>query len=76
MPVQGLSFDVVISGDILISTSGYDLSQDTGFDPFSNTPIENTSGKLLLAGEQILWIVQPNNESWELYTATIVRSTN
>lgn len=71
--IHGLSFDVLISGDILISTTGYDLRQNIAFDPFPNIPTASRNGKLLLDDNRILWITQPLNESWQLYTASIVR---
>lgn len=74
IPIQGLSFDVSISGDILISTTGYDLSQDVLFDPFINLPTENTNGKLLFSDKRMIWIAEPYDQLWQLYTASIIRN--
>jgi hypothetical protein len=76
IPVQGWGTRVVIDGDILLSTVGYDFNRNVSFSLWSNDiPIEQR-GQILLSDNRLAWIADsPAGDagSPHLYTATIIR---
>lgn len=76
MPVQGWGIRVVIDGDFLLSTVGYDFNRDVSFSLWSNDiPIEQR-GQILLSDNRLAWIADPpagDADFPHLYTATIIR---
>ncbi len=66
---------VTLSGDILISSVGYDLAKDVPFSVFSNTLPEqfHISSALLLSKDKTVWLVSETDGSLGIYSASIIR---
>jgi hypothetical protein len=76
IPMEGWGIHVQISGDILISTVGYDLERNIAFDLFpENLPLEQR-GNVMISGGRLAWVTgqqDPINDPWHVYTTTIIR---
>ena len=66
---------VTLSGDILISSVGYDLAKDVPFSVFSNMLPEqfHIGSTLLLSKDKTVWLVDEPDGSQGIYNAPIVR---
>jgi len=66
---------VSLSGDILISSVGYDLAQDIPFSVFSNALPEqfHIGSTLLLSKDKTVWLVSEPDGTLGIYSAPIVR---
>lgn len=76
IPVHGLP-SLQLDGDILISTTGYDLKRDVPFDLLSRfPPDQRVGGRMALSNERLAWTAHPPGGPQRLYTALIVRDPN
>ncbi len=76
IPMQGFGTRVVIDGDILLSSVGYDLNRNIPFSLWSDDIPIKQRGQMLLSGHRLAWVANPLDPvevSWRLYTATITQ---
>jgi len=66
---------VLLSGNVLISSVGYDLARDVPFSVFSNVLPEqfHIGSKLLFSQDRAVWIVAESDGSQGIHSAPIIR---